>query len=116
MIFIGVSVIFIVLIIFIVNLRYFLMSFNLNMYIKNKSLKFILLFCYIIIDEIFVVNYEKFIVGNWFDRNVIYFNFFCLILLVLVNFIGVFLGESIFIDSFIFGFILIFMFIVLIVF
>ena len=54
----GASVTSIVLTTFIVNLRHFLMSSNLNMYIKNKSPKFILPFCHTITDETFAVNYE----------------------------------------------------------
>ncbi|TQW47441.1 AzlC family ABC transporter permease, partial [Clostridioides difficile] len=111
----GASVTSIVLTTFIVNLRHFLMSSNLNMYIKNKSPKFILPFCHTITDETFAVNYEKFTAGNWSDRNAIYLNFFCLISSVLANFIGAFLGESISIDSSISGFILTSMFIALIV-
>lgn len=90
----GASVTSIVLTTFIVNLRHFLMSSNLNMYIKNKSPKFILPFCHTITDETFAVNYEKFTAGNWSDRNAIYLNFFCLISSVLANFIGAFFRRK----------------------
>ncbi|MGO1044592.1 AzlC family ABC transporter permease [Clostridioides difficile] len=111
----GASITSIVLTTFIVNLRHFLMSSNLNMYIKNKSPKFILPFCHTITDETFAVNYEKFTTGNWTARNAIYLNFFCLTSWVLATFIGAFLGEIISIDSSISGFILTSMFIGLVV-
>ncbi|EHJ26895.1 AzlC family ABC transporter permease [Clostridioides difficile] len=55
----GASVTSIVLTTFIVNLRHFLMSSNLNMYIKNKSPKFILPFCHTITDETVVLLSHK---------------------------------------------------------
>lgn len=96
----------IVLTTFIINLRHFLMSSNLNMVIKNKKLKYILPFGLGLTDETFAVNYEKYISGKWSDEKAILVNFMCLGIWLISFFIGALLGNFIQIDTYISGFII----------
>lgn len=91
---------------FIINLRHFLMSSNLNMVIKNKSPKYVLPFGLGLTDETFAVNYEKYISGRWSDTKAMLVNYMCLFVW-LISFVGgSFLGNFINIDTYISGFII----------
>ena len=102
----GAPVTSIIITTFIINLRHFLMSSNLNMVIKNKSPKYILPFGLGLTDETFAVNYEKYISTNWDDTRAMLVNYLCLAIWLISFCSGSFLGNFISIDTYISGFII----------
>ncbi len=59
---------------FIVNLRHFLMSSSLSLYLKGRSRKFLSFFAYGITDESFAVNLGRFQSGGWDPRRALVVN------------------------------------------
>lgn len=61
----GASVFAIIVMVFFLNLRHILMSASISDYVKNKSLRYLMLFGHTLSDESFGINFSYFQKGNW---------------------------------------------------
>ncbi|WP_250675130.1 AzlC family ABC transporter permease (plasmid) [Paraclostridium ghonii] len=111
----GSNIISIILTTFIVNLRHFLMSSNLSLYIKNKKTSKLMIFSHFITDETFAINYNKFCEGNWSDKHAFTVNIMANIVWVISNGAGAYFGGIINLNDSIAAFVLTSMFITLLI-
>ena len=69
------SIISIIITTFVVNLRHFLMSSSLSMYVKESNKISLTLFSHGVTDETFAINMEKFVNDSWNIKNGMIVNF-----------------------------------------
>ena len=109
----GSTVMPVVLTVCIVNLRHLLYALILNQYIAKESWLYKLFYAQEIVDETFAVNQNQFSVcrDGWSGRNALGVNFIGHSSWVLATLAGLFLGNSIYIDTALVSYALIAMFI-----
>ena len=112
----GASVISIVATAFVVNLRHFLMSSALAVYLKNSDRKKLTFFAYGVTDESFAVNLTRFRASDWDLNSALATNFTANITWFLTTMMGGFSGQFIPAHAFGIDYALIAMFICLLVF
>ena len=112
----GASTISIVATAFVVNLRHFLMSSALAVYLKNSDRKKLTLFAYGVTDESFAVNLTRFRASDWDLNSALATNFTANITWFLTTVLGGFSGQFIPAHAFGIDYALIAMFICLLVF
>lgn len=109
----GSTIMPVVLTVCIVNLRHLLYALILNQYISKESRLYKALYAQEIVDETFAVNQNQFTVckDGWSGRNALGVNFIGHSSWVLATLAGLFLGNSIYIDTDLVSYALIAMFI-----
>ena len=112
----GASIISIVATAFVVNLRHFLMSSALAVYLKNSDRKKLTFFAYGVTDESFAVNLTRFRESDWDLNSALATNFTANITWFLTTVLGGFSGQFIPAHAFGIDYALIAMFICLLVF
>lgn len=112
----GASIISIVATTFVVNLRHFLMSSALAVYLKNSDRKKLTFFSYGVTDESFAVNLTRFRESDWDINSALVTNFTANITWLITTVLGGFSGQFIPAHAFGIDYALIAMFICLLVF
>lgn len=112
----GASMVSIVATAFVVNLRHFLMSSALAVYLKNSDRKKLTFFSYGVTDESFAVNLTRFRESDWDLNSALVTNFTANITWLLATVLGGFSGQFIPAHAFGIDYALIAMFICLLVF
>ena len=112
----GASMLSIVATAFVVNLRHFLMSSALAVYLKNSDRKKLTFFAYGVTDESFAVNLTRFRESDWNLNSALTTNFTANITWLLTTVLGGFSGQFIPAHAFGIDYALIAMFICLLVF
>ena len=112
----GASIISIVATTFVVNLRHFLMSSVLAVYLKNSDRKKLTFFSYGVTDESFAVNLTRFRESDWDINSALVTNFTANITWLITTVLGGFSGQFIPAHAFGIDYALIAMFICLLVF
>jgi 4-azaleucine resistance transporter AzlC len=112
----GASIISIVATTFVVNLRHFLMSSALAVYLKNSDRKKLTFFSYGVTDESFAVNLTRFRESDWDINSALVTNFTANITWLITSVLGGFSGQFIPAHAFGIDYALIAMFICLLVF
>ena len=112
----GASIISIVATTFVVNLRHFLMSSALAVYLKNSDRKKLTFFSYGVTDESFAVNLTRFRESAWDINSALVTNFTANITWLITTVLGGFSGQFIPAHAFGIDYALIAMFICLLVF
>ena len=112
----GASIISIVATTFVVNLRHFLMSSALAVYLKNSDRKKLTFFSYGVTDESFAVNLTRFRESGWDINSALVTNFTANITWLITTVLGGFSGQFIPAHAFGIDYALIAMFICLLVF
>ena len=112
----GASMVSIVATAFIVNLRHFLMSSALAVYLKNSDMKKLTFFSYGVTDESFAVNLTRFRESDWDLNSALVTNFTANITWLIPTVLGGFSGQFIPAHAFGIDYALVAMFICLLVF
>lgn len=112
----GASMVSIVATAFIVNLRHFLMSSALAVYLKNSDMKKLTFFSYGVTDESFAVNLTRFRESDWDLNSALVTNFTANITWLITTVLGGFSGQFIPAHAFGIDYALVGMFICLLVF
>ena len=112
----GASMVSIVATAFIVNLRHFLMSSALAVYLKNSDMKKLTFFSYGVTDESFAVNLTRFRESDWDLNSALVTNFTANITWLITTVLGGFSGQFIPAHAFGIDYALVAMFICLLVF